>query len=107
MSATLTRSLIRYANFGRTGPLRRLDCFDPLLECQCNEFLPRTQRSLVRFRNRTDNLEKERVNNFAVANLRSHPLSCTAASLGISVMCLSQTHHNAIRTLADSSSTKH
>ena len=85
-----TRSLICYAVFNQTGPLRRVYCLAALwdigLKCLSqghNDIFPRSGT-------------KPKVDNPAFANFRSYPLICIAASLDNSNTCLPQGRNSAL-----------
>ena len=75
ISTTPTRSLIRRAIFGQTGPPTRIDCLALLWEYKRKVSFPGTQRYISLLRNRTRSRQP-----CAVANLRSNLLSCNSVS---------------------------
>ena len=82
LSTTLTRDLIRHAIFIQTGPPWRVNCF-ALGNIRRKYFFQEHNDRLPSSRTET------RVNNLAVADLRSYPLNCSAASWDISNNCFS------------------
>ena len=81
LSTTPIRSLIHYAIFSQAGLPRRVYYLAPLWENKREVFQAHN--------NALHSSETEpRVDNLAIANMSSYPLSCTAASWDDCVKCL-------------------
>ena len=91
--STPTRNLIFHAILWSDLPPRRVDCLALLWAYMRGLFSQRLSDTL------RNSGTKPKVDNFAVANLRSYPLRCTAASWDISIKCLSQEHNSVLYTV--------
>ena len=90
MPTTLYRSLTLHIIFNQTWSPRWVDCLAPLWKYRRKVSFSKKQQCIAQFSNQT------RVDNLVVVNLRSYPLSCTAASWDISVKFLSREHNSAL-----------